>query len=300
MSEIVITIAYVNYWKDPNNDDYFTKFIEYNFGNVKLVNYTDNPHILIASCMGNINIIKTIDASCKIFYYGEILNRYPPYNNYNLLQNTFDLIVGFNKTDLNKKQIRFPLWLIYYKYYKFDEYDNILTHIQKKYLENLNVKKTIFASIISRHDRGGQRTKIYNELSKYGQIKSPGTFRNNTPRIGTSLENKITFISSSVYNICPENAVYEEYCTEKIFQAFEGGTIPLYWGITNPESEIINENKYCFCNIDNNELLKCDINNVVEHKDKFIEGEIFKKNAGSIINNFYETLYTNIKIKCGL
>lgn len=294
----MITIAYVNFWKDPTNDNYFTKFIEYNIGDVNVIKHTDNPDILIASCMGNINIIRTIDASCKIFYYGENLDRYPPYNNDDLLQNTFDLIVGFKNTDLTKKQIRFPLWLIYYKYYKFDEHDNILTHIQKSYVRNLNAKN-IFGSIISRHDRGGQRTKIYDELSKYGKIISPGMFRNNAPCIGKSIEEKIHFISSSVYNICPENSNYEGYCTEKIFHAFEGGTIPLYWGITKPEPDIINENKYCFCNVDNHELLKHDIFNAFKDKDKFIQGEIFKKGAGSSINNFYEVLLTNIKIKCG-
>ena len=88
----MITLSYVNFWKDPTNDNYFTDFINENIDNVQIVNYNDNPDILIASINGDINIVKNSKAKCKIFYYGENLNRFPPYNNEQLLLDTFDLI----------------------------------------------------------------------------------------------------------------------------------------------------------------------------------------------------------------
>lgn len=290
----MITIAYINYWNDPHNDNYFTKFIEENIGPVKKVNHNENPDILIASCMGNINNVRNIKAKFKLFYYGENLNRYPPYNNDKLLYDTFDLIVGFKKTDLSKKQIRFPLWLMYYHYYKYNENDNILTYIQNKYNENIKKQKDFFGTIIARHDRGGQRKIIYNELSKYGTIKAPGTYRKNTQSIGNTHNDKINYISRGIYNICPENSCYEGYFTEKIFQAFEGGTIPLYWGVDLPEQEIINKNKYCFCNINNRELFEKSIHYVYTNPSCYIEGELFTKNAGEKIQTFYSTLLENI------
>jgi len=293
----MITIAYINYWNDPNNDNYFTKFIEENIGPVKKVNYTENPDILIASCLGNnvnINHIRNINSKCKIFYYGENLNRYPPYNNDKLLYETFDLIVGFKNTNLSKKQIRFPLWLMYYDYYKYDKNDNILSYIQNKYNENIKRKKEFLGSIIARHDRDGQRSIICNELSKYGDIKSPGIYRNNTQSIGNTSNDKINYISRGTYNICPENSMYEGYFTEKIFQAFEGGTIPLYWAINLPEPDIINMNKYCFCDINNKVSLEKSIHNVNNNPNQYIEGELFTKNAGEIIHLFYSTLLDNI------
>jgi alpha(1,3/1,4) fucosyltransferase len=122
-----------------------------------------------------------------------------------------------------------------YHYYKYNENDNILTYIQNKYNENIKKQKEFLGTIIARHDRGGQRTKICNELSKYGNIKAPGTYRNNVRSIGPTQNDKINYISRGTYNICPENSAYEGYFTEKIFQAFEGGTIPLYWAIDLPE-----------------------------------------------------------------
>ena len=295
----MIKLAYINFWRDPHNDSYFTKFIQENIGLVKLVKPTDNPDILISSCMGNINNVKNLSAKIKMFFYGENLDRYPPYNNDSLLYNTFDLIVGFKKTDLSKKQIRFPLWLIYYKYYKYDENNNILNYIQNKYNENISKPKAIFGTIIARHDRGGQRTKIFNELQKYGSIKSPGKFRKNTNSIGNSAQDKINYISNSKYNICPENSLYEGYFTEKIFQAFEGGTIPLYWGVDYPEQEIINKNKYCFCDINNNESLAKSIKDVTDNPEKYIKGDLFRKESGEQIKGFYSSLKQAIVLRLG-
>jgi len=293
----MITISYINYWNDTHNDNYFTKFIEENIGPVKKVNPGECPDILIASCMGNINNVRNIKAKCKLFFYGENLNRYPPYNDDKLLKETFDLIVGFKNTDLSKKQIRFPLWLIYYHYYKYIESDNILTYIQNKYNENIKKQKDIFGSIIARHDRGGQRTKICNELSKYGDIKAPGTYRKNTQSIGNTHNDKINYISRGIFNICPENSSYEGYFTEKIFQAFEGGTIPLYWAVDVPEPEIINKNKYCFCDINNKDSLEKSIHNVTNNSIQYIEGELFTKNAGKQVQLFYSTLLENILLR---
>lgn len=295
----MITVAYINFWKDPNNDRYFSRFIEHNIGPVKEIDYRNNPDILIASCCGNINIIHNIKSKCKMFFYGENLDRYSPYNNYSLLYNTFDLIVGFKHTDLSKKQIRFPLWLIYYKYYNYNEDDNILKYIQNSYDLNIKKEKSL-CSIISRHDRGGQRTKIYDEISKYGVVKSPGIYRKNMAPIGNTAKDKINFISCTLFNICPENSEYEGYCTEKIFQALEAGTIPLYWGIGIPEPEVINKNKYCFCNVNNQDELTRTISDAFKNSEKYIEGNIFKENAHLIIKDYYDVLVTQIKNKCNI
>ena len=290
----MINISYINFWRDPHNRNYLTHFIEHNFGPVKTVTSDDNPDILISSCMGSIDNVQNTKAKCKIFYYGENLNRYAPYNNDKLLYDTFDLIVGFKETNVAKKQVCFPLWLMYYQFYNCTENNNILTHIQSSYVKNINKNKNIFGTILARHDHGGQREKIYNELCKHGVVQSPGKFKRNTQPIGPTHSDKIQYISNGYYNICPENSQYEGYCTEKIFQALEGGTIPLYWGIGLPESEIINENKYCFCNIENVELLEEQIYDAVNNKEKYINGTVFKETAYNQLKKYYNDLKSAI------
>ena len=309
----MITISYVNFWIDPKNDDYFTKFISYNIGETKIVNSSDNPDILITSVFGNINNVINVKAKCKIFYYGENLNFYPPYNNDKLLENIFDLIIGFRYTNLDKKILRFPLWLMYYNFYTIDtnttaytttDNTNIINYIENKYKQNKNKNKSIFATLISSHDRGGQRTKICNGLSKHessqGKIMCAGNFNNNTSKIGPYCQDKINYISQGIYNICPENSSYEGYFTEKIFQALEAGTIPLYWAVDLPEKGLINENKYCFCNINNEKELQDSIDNVIANPKKYLEGNVFSDNAINIIQGYYNDLRDNIKIKLGL
>ena len=88
--------------------------------------------------------------------------------------------------------------------------------------------------------------------------------------------------------------MYEGYFTEKIFHAFEGGTIPLYWATDFPEPEIINKNKYCFCYVNNKEKLEKSKYNAFTNPSQYINGPLFTKNAGKQIQLFYSTLLENI------
>lgn len=74
-----------------------------NIENVNIVSTDINPDILICSCFGNINTIITIKAKIKLFFYEENLERFPPYNNIELLKSTFDIIVGFKYTDKKRE-----------------------------------------------------------------------------------------------------------------------------------------------------------------------------------------------------
>ena len=74
----MITLAYINFWKDPTNDSYFTNFINENIDQVVVVEPNACPDILIASCMGDIVKVTHTNAKCKIFFYGENLDRFPP------------------------------------------------------------------------------------------------------------------------------------------------------------------------------------------------------------------------------
>jgi len=292
----MITISYLNFWKDPDNDKWLSKFIEHNIGLIKHVNVNSNPDILICSVNGNILNVINCKAKIKIFYTGENLNRYYPYNNLKLLQKVFNLIIGFNYTNLKEKIIRLPLWFLYYPYYSMnDSKNNLLTYLNDSYKKNINKNKTIFATCVSRHDRGGQRTLLYNELSKYGKIMCPSKFKNNTTLLSIGYKNKINYISNGRYNICPENSINEGYHTEKIFHALEAGTIPIYWGVDLPEKDLINKNCYCFVNIKDKKDIETKINDIIVNKKKYIVDNIFTVDAEKILKKYYDTLKDEIK-----
>lgn len=294
----MLTISYINFWSDVGNiqDVWFTEFIKQNIdSNIKIV--SNNPDILICSCFGDISKVYKITAKVKIFFYGENLNKknYSQYKDFKVLKNVFDLILGFKYTNLENKIIRFPLWLLYYPFYKYDKNNNVLNYIQKNYSENLKINKNN-ASIVASHDKGGERTIIYNEVIKYVNILSPGKFKNNSKPIKSGNKNKIEFIKNTIFNICPENSEYEGYCTEKIFQSLEAGCIPLYWGISKPEPDLLNDKCYCFINIKDTNDVKNKIKNVCENKNTFTKEKIFLENSENIIKNYYENLKEQILI----
>jgi glycosyltransferase involved in cell wall biosynthesis len=296
----MITVAYINFWNQTPLDiqDYWlSNFVKKNIGEIKLVTPDDNPDILFCSCFGNIENIKKEKAKVKIFFYGENLERLTPYNNIEILKKNFDLIVGFKYTDLDNKIIRLPLWLMYYDYYNMNDMNNnIITFLENKYNINSKIIKPNFCCLIANHDREGQRTILLREIEKYGKVICPSKFNHNYNSIQQGNEAKIQFVKQCKYNICPENSKYEGYFTEKIFQAFESGSIPVYWAIDEPEKEILNNNKYCFVrNINDKNEVSEKIKDVIENPEKYLEGNIFNENAYDVLKYYYNTFINEIK-----
>ena len=287
-----LTLAYLNFFSG-NGSHYFDSFIRHNIGEVHIVRPSAQPDILICSCFGSIQAARQTPAKCKFFYYGENLDRYPPYNNRALLGETFDLIIGFRETNPQTKEVRFPLWLLYYPYYAFYAANNLLTHVRQARAKNMSIEKSRFATVVSKHDRDGRKRRIIRALEAHGPTSYGGKFKNNV-RIGRGVAAKIKFLAEGYFNICPENSRFPGYCTEKIFHALEAGTIPLYWGNSVPESKLLNPRAYCFCELNGreDEPLFDQIRHVVEDRDEYLAQDPFLPDAESTLDAFYKGLHT--------
>jgi len=294
-----LTMAYLNFWPQSYNhtqDWWLSEFIKQNISHeYVLISPNNEPDILITSCFGNIENVKQIKSKCKIFFYGENLNLVPPYNNHELLKNTFDIILGFKDTNLNEKLVRLPLWMLYYPFYKFDETNNIINHIQNSYDNNtIRTDKLNAASLIASHDRNGIRTFIYNEVKNTIDVLCPGTLLRNVEPIGPTCEDKLKFISKTRFNICPENSEGEGYFTEKIFHSLESGCIPFYWAIDKPEQKILNEECYCWIDKNNPKETKERILDTINNYQRFYNNKLFKDTASGEIKLMYDTLKDEI------
>jgi hypothetical protein len=297
----MLKVAYINFWPQDglNTQDYWLfEFIKKNIDSESILinsNYNEKIDILICSCFGNINNLKNINARIKIFFYGENLNKFKQYSNIKILQNTFDLIVGFKYTNLDEKIIRLPLWVTYYPFYSFNNEENILKYLQDSYNKNINIKNEYnLASLISNHDNNGIRTLISSEVKKYVDIVCPGKFNRNVDPIGPTCKDKINFIKQTKFNICPENSEFEGYFTEKIFEALEAGCIPIYWAIERPEKKILNENCYLWFDLHNIEKTREDIFNMIHNSNKYKNILLFNNTAEDEIKTIYNNLKTNI------
>ena len=157
---------------------------------------------------------------------------------------------------------------------------DFLSKILKYY--NISNNKTFI--IISRHGQGA-RTNICNNLSKLNiKIDYAGKWRNNVIQCRTDGNHhihKFNYLKKYTYNICPENSIYDGYCTEKLFDALITGCIPIYWGDTI-DDKYFNKEKILY--YDNN--FKKNLNKMNNNINEYLK-----------LNPFSNDFYENIKIK---
>lgn len=208
MREIKLNI--VDWWNESKEKNYFLDFLSKRY---KIV-LSENPDYLICSLFGN----KHLQYDCiKIFFTGE--NFTPDFNLY-------DYALGFDYLEFDDRYLRYPLWLLHPQTIK-----SVLT--KHKNITSQEAKRDFCSFVVSNGGNAhGIREKMFETLSSIDFVASGGAFRNN---IGKQVEDKYEFIKQYKFNIAFENSKTKGYCTEKLFQAFEAKTIPIYWGWGNEE-----------------------------------------------------------------
>lgn len=207
MAKKQIKMRIVDWWNADNevnfNKNPFIKILRQKYDII----YSDKPDFILCGCFGH----KHFDYDCtKIFFTGE---------NIRVDWNLMDYGMGFDFMDFGERYLRLPLFCIY--------------NLPKR---DIN-KRSKFCAYIVRHSghiqygkEGGFRDRFYDKLSSYKHIDSGGGWRNN---IGISIENKNQWLKDYKFHICFENSSYPGYLTEKLFDAYASGTIPIYWGDTS-------------------------------------------------------------------
>ncbi len=84
-----------------------------------------------------------------------------------------------------------------------------------------------FCSFVTSNAHNSLRNQFFLDLCQYKQVCSGGREYNN---IGRKVEDKVAFCSNYKFNISFENYSARGYCTEKLFDAFAAGSLPIYWG----------------------------------------------------------------------
>lgn len=79
------------------------------------------------------------------------------------------------------------------------------------------------------------REEFFKQLSKYKKIDSPGKSMNNMPSIdnfyrGNTWERKRSFLEHYKFTIAFENYIYAGYQTEKLYDAMQTRSLPIYFG----------------------------------------------------------------------
>ncbi|XVN40440.1 MAG: glycosyltransferase family 10 [Rickettsia endosymbiont of Argas persicus] len=240
----------------------------------KIIIDHENYDLIIDSVFGQEKISKP--SSIKIFFTGEAVKPNP---------DNYDIAIGFDYID-RPNYIRIPLYYMYFT-------NDISTEYKRP---KCNPNKPHFACfLVSGHIETGEydgcvaRSNIFHRLSLYKKVRSGRKYLNNEFAL-VPIENTKAWLSECKFVIAYENKTYEGYVTEKPFQAYLAGAIPIYYADKsyvkdiNPKSVIfakdyseeelynyiisIDQDDEKYCEIYNNPIVPDQENNYVEIKEK--------------------------------
>jgi hypothetical protein len=235
-----------NWWSPPNEyrntqDDWFISFFE---EGCKHFHDADATRIWVYTIFGQQRFPDEhqMRDNVNFLFIGENMT---VHTNHPLYERMDAVLNFFHDTP---KSIRFPLWMIYWNFYRDGLFDTF--HERQEYDESRHDKAILVVS----HDNNGVRQQICSKVMSAYNIRVDSNYENvphdtlvDIPRDGT--QHKISLLKSYRYNICAENSHHAGYVTEKIFEAFYSGCVPIYWGSSPVEPQIIHQDSFIhiFC-----------------------------------------------------
>ena len=225
---------------------------------------SNNPEYLIFNVFGS-NHLKTKYNNCiKIAYFTE--NIIPDLNE-------VDYALGFSHINYLDRFFKFPI----------NNFINLT--IRQNILKN-PIRKKFCAAVIS-NKRGNFRNKFIKELSKYKRVDMGGKYNNN---VGERVKKKIEFFLSYKFSISMENSEADGYTSEKIYQSFISGTIPIYFG-NYMIDEIFNPKTYILIKSEKDLIKKIEYIKKIDNNDELYLSILKEKifiNNNKIIKNLEE------------
>jgi hypothetical protein len=201
---------------------FFTSILSEDF---EIIRDDVNPDYLIFGDrnFGNNNHIFNDKRCIKIFYTGE--NERP--SNY-----ACHFSISFDHIDDNR-HYRLPLYVIYDFDNQHRDVNNTKT-VDRDPSDLIKKFKDKFCSFVVKNGACEKRNYFFQRLNEYKRVDSGGPLFNN---IGYVLERgdgavtaKMKFLNDYKFNLCFENSSYAGYTTEKLYEAYMFGTVPIYWG----------------------------------------------------------------------
>ncbi len=188
----------------------------------------ENPDYLIFGDrnFGENNLRYDPNKVTKIFYTGE--NQRP-------WDYQCHFAISFDHVE-NDVMYRLPLYVVYNLDNMFNNIPSVSTHTRS--LDDIS-EKTEFCSFVVRNPNCEKRNVFFEKMCKYKTVASGGPLFNNIgyvlPHGDECMRSKLAWLPKHKFNICFENSSYPGYVTEKLYEAYIGNTIPIYWGSSTVE-----------------------------------------------------------------
>lgn len=200
-----IKINYSGFWPEfDKNDNFITNILKEQY----IVEIAEKPDYLFYSIFSN----DFYQYDCvRIFFTGECIT--PDFN-------LCDYAMAFDWIVFGDRYIRTPLYLLYPEAYEEED--------RKALAKGWLKEKDKFCSFVySNAGADSYRMQLFDKINQYMRVSSGGGYLNNA---GGPVVDKRAFEQEHLFSIACENSSYPGYSTEKLLQAFQAHTIPIYWG----------------------------------------------------------------------
>lgn len=217
-----------------------------------------------------------------------------------LNDNRFQLSIGFDNLE-HDQYLRIPFWMTWNTFQPTDTYKEIkerVLHMNNPLNHSYDNRK--FACFLCSHSDPG-RQHLYDRLSSIDRVDCDGRgMHNNDTLHMIHKDNKLSYLRDYRFNLTPENSNDPYYCTEKLMEAFQAGTVPIYFGCNNnPEPDVINSKAIVFimqAEIPENQLkLISELNSSKDSYMEFATQPCLLSDAENVIWGYYEQLEDKLK-----
>lgn len=231
-------VCVVNFWDGAFDGDFFEFFFRIAFDGIE---YTHNPHtadVIVSSVFGHTQT----DPKKTIMYIGE--NMRPSYIGYNYS-------LSFDYDTYGGRNFRLPLWWSRLAWDGFEQKPRRVGANNHGYEPLIDIgnltrprkldmqQKTKFCALVAGNPEG-LRINLFNSISQYKQVDGYGNMFGKALR-----QSKFDLLPEYKFCLCPENSIYDGYITEKLIDAYAGGTVPIYSGEMELDQDF---NEFAFFN----------------------------------------------------
>jgi len=258
----------------------------------------ENPDILIYSVFGNNH--QKYNPKVSILYSGENLHHYHNHYRYfdnkvnNLKDNEFAILNNYTNNE-NSFHLINCIRSLGFEFIK--EKTSIDYRMSK--LDN----KSKFTYFMVRNGGVAYRNNFFELLNKIKKVDSMGSYKNNMDGYRVPFGNEsFDILSKYKFGITFENSSSPGYITEKPFNAYMSGSIPIYHGDQKGIKDIFNTetmvNLHDYSSIDEVISKIIELDNDDELYKQYINKEIFKNNylvkLETDFYNFMDNIFLNI------
>jgi hypothetical protein len=216
-------VCVVNFWDGAFDGDFFDFFFRSCFGNVTYTNDYHSADLIITSVFGS---IQTAPEKTLAFIGENVRPNFLSYSH----------SLSFDHDTYGGRNFRLPLWWSRLAWDGFTQkprkqnfhnhgYEDLISIDSLTNGRTLDLsQKNKFCAMIA-GNLEGLRVNLYNSLNKYKPVDGYGLMFGNSLR-----QSKFDILPEYKFCLCPENSVYDGYVTEKLIDAYAGGTVPIYSG----------------------------------------------------------------------